>query len=95
MWIWPPILIGVIALYMGTYVLLRTSGDGRPAIQRLLHPGKGGLQEEYGGDGTGHLHSGLGHETASSGSPVTDPNETSPCFDNDVKMHAAIIGEQH
>ena len=53
MWIWPPILVGVIALYIVSYTLLRTSGDGRPAIQRLMHPSNGGLQEEYGGDGTG------------------------------------------
>jgi hypothetical protein len=53
MWIWPPILVFVVALYAGSYTLVRTSGDGRPAMQRLMHPTKGGLQEEYGGDGTG------------------------------------------
>jgi hypothetical protein len=53
MWIWPPILVVVIALYIGSYTLLRTSGDGRRGLERLVHPSKGGLQEEYGGDGTG------------------------------------------
>lgn len=58
MWIWPPIIVAVIAIYMVAYILLRTSGDGRPALQRLAHPTKGGLQEEYGGDGTGRRHAG-------------------------------------
>lgn len=39
--------------YIVAYVLLRTSGDGRPAIARLVHPSQGGLQEEYGGRGNG------------------------------------------
>ncbi len=38
-------------VYVVTYILLRTSGDGRPALERLRHPGRGHLQEEYGGDG--------------------------------------------
>jgi hypothetical protein len=92
MWIWPPILVGVIALYMGTYVLLRTSGDGRPALQRLLHPGKGGLQEEYGGDGTGHLHDGLDHDATPREDVPVPPNATAECLDAHVPMSSHSVG---
>lgn len=51
--IWAPIGSVLVIGYIVTYVLLRTSGDGRSAIARLLHPGRGGLQEEYGGLGNG------------------------------------------
>lgn len=49
------ILLGLLLTvgYIVAYVLLRTSGDGRPAIARLVHPSQGGLQEEYGGRGNG------------------------------------------
>jgi hypothetical protein len=60
MWIYVPILVLMIAVYMVSYILLRTAGDGRPAWQRLVHPSRGGLQEEYGGDGHGHPLEGYG-----------------------------------
>jgi hypothetical protein len=53
MWVWIPVLSCIIAIYMISYILVRTSGDGRPALVRLRHPTKGGLQPEYGGDGQG------------------------------------------
>jgi hypothetical protein len=60
MWVFPPIVIVIGIIYMTSYILLRTAGDGRPALERLVHPGRGGLQEEYGGDGHGHPHAGYG-----------------------------------
>ncbi len=44
-------VLGVVlaVVYMVTYTLLRTSGDGRPWTERLLHP-KG----RSGRDGGGH-----------------------------------------
>ncbi|GEM_PF-6336811 len=52
MWIiWAPLGILLMIVYIVSYILLRTSGDGRPALQRLLHPSGGALQEEYGGTG--------------------------------------------
>ena len=53
MWIWIAVLAGLIVLYIVSYTLLRTSGDGRGGLRRLMHPNQGGLQEEYGGDGHG------------------------------------------
>ena len=55
MWFWIPILIGLSVIYGVSYTLVRTSGDGRSACQRLVHPSKGGLQEEYGGVGQGRV----------------------------------------
>lgn len=52
LWLWMLLCVVCIALYIVGYILLRTSGDGRPWRERLRHPSKGGLQEEYGG--TGH-----------------------------------------
>jgi hypothetical protein len=60
MWIWPPILVVSVLIYVVSYTLFRTGGDGRPPLQRLLHPSKGGLQEEYGGDGHGNPLKGYG-----------------------------------
>jgi hypothetical protein len=60
MWIYVPILVLMVAVYMVSYILLRTAGDGRPAWQRLVHPSRGGLQEEYGGDGHGNPLEGYG-----------------------------------
>jgi len=52
MWvIWAPLGILLMIVYIVSYILLRTSGDGRPALQRLRHPSGGDLQEEYGGTG--------------------------------------------
>jgi hypothetical protein len=60
MWIYVPILVLMVAVYMVSYILLRTAGDGRPALERLAHPSRGGLQEEYGGDGHGNPLEGYG-----------------------------------
>lgn len=39
MWaIWAPVGIVAIVVYIVTYTLLRTSGDGRPWHERLRHP---------------------------------------------------------
>lgn len=39
MWVlWAPLGIVLAVVYMVTYVLLRTSGDGRPWYTRLRHP---------------------------------------------------------
>jgi len=46
-----PVLVIAITIYVVSYTLLRTSGDGRSAWKRLLHPKGGALQEEYGGTG--------------------------------------------
>lgn len=54
MWLlWMPVGLVLAIGYIVTYVLLRTSGDGRSAVQRLIHPRGDGLQEEYGGLGNG------------------------------------------
>jgi hypothetical protein len=60
MWIWPPILVGLILIYITSYTLFRTGGDGRPGLERLMHPCKGGVQEEHGGDGHGNPLEGYG-----------------------------------
>ncbi len=60
MWIWPPILAGSVLIYITSYTLFRTGGDGRPPLQRLMHPSKGGVQEEHGGDGHGNPLPGYG-----------------------------------
>jgi hypothetical protein len=60
MWIWPPILGALVLIYITSYTLFRTGGDGRPALQRLKHPNKGGVQEEHGGDGHGNPLAGYG-----------------------------------
>lgn len=75
MWIWIPILVALLAGYMVSYILLRTSGDGRSAIARLLHPGDGGLQEEYGGDGHGR--------------PAVRPQATTPVPDDRASLSSA------
>jgi hypothetical protein len=36
--LWSGLAVLLAIVYMVTYVLLRTSGDGRPWVQRLLHP---------------------------------------------------------
>jgi hypothetical protein len=54
MWAWIAILVVLLFIYGGSYTLVRTSGDGRSALRRILHPGHGGLQPEYGGDGQGN-----------------------------------------
>ncbi|MDA8274212.1 MAG: hypothetical protein M0029_02395 [Actinomycetota bacterium] len=53
MWlVWAPLAVVLCAAYLVVYVLLRTSGDGRGALRRLLHPSRRALlQEEYGGTG--------------------------------------------
>jgi hypothetical protein len=53
MWpFWAPLATALCAAYLVVYVLLRTSGDGRSALARLLHPSRSAsLQEEYGGTG--------------------------------------------
>jgi hypothetical protein len=74
MWMYVPILILMIAIYMVSYILLRTAGDGRPALRRLVHPSRGGLQEEYGGDGHGNPLEGYGrpdHSPSESGDRAT------------------------
>lgn len=48
---WAVLGIVLAIVYVVTYILLRTSGDGRRALERLRHPSRGGLQEEYGGRG--------------------------------------------
>lgn len=53
MWLWMVLCVICVIVYSVGYVLLRTSGDGRSWRLRLRHPGKGGLQEEYGGRGHG------------------------------------------
>jgi hypothetical protein len=70
MWIWPPILIVLVAVYIISYTLFRTGGDGRPGLQRLLHPSKGGVQEEHGGDGHGNPLDGYGPQGASELDPL-------------------------
>lgn len=48
-WFWIGLFFLCMIIYIVGYVLLRTSGDGRPWFERLVHPASGGLQEEYGG----------------------------------------------
>ncbi len=38
-WIWAPVGLALGVAYSVVYVLLRTSGDGRPWYARLRHPG--------------------------------------------------------
>ncbi len=54
MWlVWAPLGVVLCVAYVLVYVLLRTSGDGRTALRRLLHPTRAAaLQEEYGGTGS-------------------------------------------
>ncbi len=39
-WIWAPVGLALGVAYSVVYVLLRTSGDGRPWYARLRHPGR-------------------------------------------------------
>jgi hypothetical protein len=50
------VVVIALVLFLAAFTLVRTSGDGRPALKRLHHPDKGGVQEEYGGDGDGHIN---------------------------------------
>ena len=68
MWLWIPLIVGLCILYGVSYTLVRTSGDGRGALTRLIHPGSGGTQVEYGGDGDGGFHEAYGREAAPPGS---------------------------
>ena len=35
---WGALVVVLAALYLVTYTLIRTSGDGRPWFRRLIHP---------------------------------------------------------
>jgi hypothetical protein len=37
-WLWAPLAVVLALVYLVSYVLLRTSGDGRPWHARLRHP---------------------------------------------------------
>ena len=50
-WIWAPVGLALGVAYSIVYVLLRTSGDGRPWHARLRHPG--GRSGERRGDPPG------------------------------------------
>jgi hypothetical protein len=55
MLLWFSLLVGLTIIYAVSYILLRTSGDGRPPLERLRHPGRGGSQEEYGDEEDGDV----------------------------------------
>jgi hypothetical protein len=41
LWLWGPIALGLGAVYVVSYILLRTAGDGRAWSVRLRHPNGG------------------------------------------------------
>jgi hypothetical protein len=41
LWLWGSIALGFGAVYVVSYILLRTSGDGRSWTVRLRHPNGG------------------------------------------------------
>jgi hypothetical protein len=45
---WCALAVVLAAVYLVTYTLIRTSGDGRPWHQRLRHP-KGSRRHDTGG----------------------------------------------